>query len=411
MDNFARWDYLWVHGTIATCAKEQDLLIDGALAVQGNKIAWVGPMQELPKPPEQLANHVIDASGMCLTPGFIDCHTHFIYAGNRAQEFEWRLQGKTYVEIAQEGGGIQSTVRATRAASEDELFEQSLARAKIMLQNGVTTLEVKSGYGLNLETEVKMLRVAQRIEKLLPITIKKTFLGAHTIPAEFKNNPDDYVNLVCDEMLPFIAKEKLAEAVDVFCESIAFNLRQTEKIFKTAKQLGFSLKCHSEQLSNSESAALAARYAALSVDHLEHVSHESIRVLAEAGTVAVLLPGAYYCLRETTMPPINELRQHSIPIAIATDSNPGTSPILSLLLVMNMACTLFRLSPNEVLHGVTRHAAKALGIDATHGTLAAGKIADIAVWNVKNPRELMYFLGGNPLKQLIKAGKMVEFYA
>lgn len=408
MDN-PTWDQLWIHGTIARCENAGDLLFNAALAIQDDKIAWVGSMQQLNGDPSQLAKQVIDATGTCLTPGLIDCHTHFIYAGNRANEFEARLQGKTYAEIAADGGGIHATVRATRNASAEELFNDSQRRAYALLQSGVTTLEVKSGYGLDLATEIKMLRVAQDIEKTLPLTIKRTFLGAHAVPQEFHNKADDYVDLVCQEMLPYIAREKLADAVDVFCESIAFDLAQTERIFATAKRYGFAIKCHAEQLSHSGSAELAAHYGALSVDHLEHLSQEGIIAMQAAHSVAVLLPGAFYCLRETVLPPIALLRQHQVPIALASDCNPGTSPILSLPLIMNMACTQFRLTPEEVLQGVTRHAALALGIEATHGTLTQNKIADIAVWQVNHPREIIYYLGDRPLKHLIKAGNLLKW--
>lgn len=408
MNGTTPWDIIWLNGTIACCESEQDsLLNNAALATKGGKIAWIGPVQQLPNSPEQLAREVINVSGKCITPGLIDCHTHFIFAGNRANEFELRLQGKTYEEIAQQGGGIKSTVKATRDASEEELVAQSLWRAKSLIQSGVTTLEVKSGYGLDLETEVKMLRAAKKIENMLPITIKTTFLGAHAVPIEYQGKSHDYINLVCNDMLPYIAQEKLASAVDVFCERIAFNLEQTEKVFSTAKNYNFDIKCHAEQLSCSGAASLAAKYGALSVDHLEHLSIEGVIDIAAAKTVAVLLPGAFYYLKETVLPPTDALRQHKIPIAIASDCNPGTSPILSLPLIMSMACTLFGLTPQEALQGVTRNAARALGIEATHGTLSVGKVADIAIWNVNHPRDLMYYLGGQPLASLVKNGEIL----
>jgi imidazolonepropionase len=327
-----------------------------------------------------------------------------VYAGNRANEFEARLQGVTYEEIARQGGGIQSTVNATRKASEEELFSQSIIRAQALLNSGVTTLEIKSGYGLDWPTELKILQVAKRIEDTLPITVFKTFLGAHTIPAEYRGKTDQYVDLICDEMIPQIAKEKLASAVDVFCEKIAFNIQQTERIFQAAKANGLGIKCHAEQLSDSGSVMLAAKYKALSVDHLEHASDAGIKAISTSGTVAVLLPGAFYFLRETKLPPIALLRKHRVPMAIATDCNPGTSPIMSLLIMLNMACTIFRLTPNEALAGVTRNAAKALGIETTHGTLTVGKVADFAIWDVEHAAELAYYMGNNPLFQLVKNG-------
>src|SRR3990167_3583468 len=356
------------------------------------------------KTPDNLANHVDDMQGRCVTPGLIDCHSHIVYAGNRSNEFEMRLQGISYEEIAKQGGGIQSTVAATRNASEQELLIQSLPRAQALMASGATTIEIKSGYGLNWETEEKMLRVAKCIEEILPVTIYKTFLGAHTIPIEYRDKPNAYVDLICNEMVPLIAKEKLANAIDVFCEKIAFNLQQTERVFKAAQQHGLAIKCHSEQLSDSGSAILAAKYHALSVDHLEHVSDQGVEAIAKSKTVAVLLPGAFYFLRENKLPPIALLRQHGVPIALASDCNPGTSPILSLLLILNMACTLFRLTPQEALQGVTKYAAQALGLQTTHGTLSVGKTADFAIWNINHPAELAYYLGGSPLYSLVKKG-------
>jgi len=402
-----QWDSIWINGLIATCEQGYGLKEKAGIAVKNGKIAWLGAIQDLPDSPDRVATHVYDIQGRCLTPGFIDCHTHLIYAGNRAHEFELRLNGVTYEEIARQGGGIKSTVEATRNASEKELLQASLARAMALTRSGVTTLEIKSGYGLDWPTELKMLKVAKQIESILSLTISKTFLGAHTVPLEYRDNADAYIDLVCNEMIPIVAKEKLAEAVDVFCEKIAFNLEQTERVFKAAKQYGLAIKCHAEQLSDSGSAALAAKYHAWSSDHLEHVSSQGVEALAQSGSVAVLLPGAFYFLRETHLPPIDLLRQHQVPIAIASDCNPGTSPILSLLLILNMACTLFRLTPEEALAGVTRHAAKALGLEKTHGTLTVGKMGDFAIWDVSHPVELTYYLGGNPLRQLVKKGKPI----
>ena len=383
-----QWDAIWTHAVIATCEQGYGLLQSAVIAVKDGKIAWIGPMQSLPGAPTTLAETVHNVEGRVVTPGFIDCHTHLVYAGNRSHEFEMRLQGATYEEIARQGGGIQSTVIATRAASEDDLLQQSSKRARNLLASGVTTVEIKSGYGLDIETELKMLRVAKRIATILPLTVKCTFLGAHAVPVEYKNNADRYIDHVCHDMIPRVAQEKLAEAVDVFCEKIAFNLEQTERVFSAAKQYGLAIKCHAEQLSDMGASTLSANYQALSVDHLEHVSKDSVAAIAKSGTVAVLLPGAFYFLRETKLPPIDLLRRKQIPIAIATDSNPGTSPVTSLLLMLNMACTLFRLTPEEALLGVTQHAAKALGMANSHGSLTVGKVADIAIWDVSHPAEL-----------------------
>lgn len=405
--NNHQWDSLWINATIVTCEDGYGLIDDAAIAIKDAKIAWIGSMSALPGEPDTLASRLYDVQQRCITPGLIDCHTHLVYAGNRAHEFEMRLQGATYEEIAKQGGGIQSTVTATRAASEDALFIQSFKRAEALSASGVTTVEIKSGYGLDLDTELKMLRVAKRIEDMLPLTVKRTFLGAHTIPNEYKNKADDYITYVCDTMLPIIAKEKLADSVDVFCEKIAFNADQTERVFIAAQKLGLNIKCHAEQLSDMGATALSAKYNALSVDHLEHVSDAGIKAIAQSGTVAVLLPGAFYFLCETKLPPITVLRKHNVLMAIATDCNPGTSPVTSLLLMLNMACTLFRLTPQEALLGVTRHAAMALGIEKSCGTLTVGKVADMAVWDVKHPSELAYYVGGELLVSLVKGGSVV----
>lgn len=394
-----RWDGLWVNG----CDVNQDTI---SIAVKDGNVAWVGSV--LPGDPAELAEQVYPLHGKLITPGLVDCHTHLVFAGNRAHEFALRLQGVPYEEIARQGGGIQSTVNATRAASEEALFAESLPRAKALMRSGVTTLEIKSGYGLDLATEEKILRVAKRIAETLPITIKRTFLGAHIIPVEFRDKPDDYVDLVCQEMIPAIARAQLADSIDVFCEKIAFTTDQTEKIFRAAQEHGLALKCHGEQLSCSESAVLAARYQALSVDHLEYASEAGIKAMASAGTVAVLLPGAFYFLREKQLPPLDLLRQHQVKIAVASDCNPGTSPIMSMHLIMNMACTLFRMTPQEVLAAVTTHAAQALGMGATHGQIKEGYAADFAIWNVSSVAELCYFLGNRLLNQLIKAGQVVH---
>lgn len=407
--NTFQWDAIWVHGHIVTAEEAGREMTDAAVAVKDGIINWVGAMGDLPDKPEALAAKVHDVSGCCITPGFIDCHTHLVFAGNRADEFAKRLAGMSYEEIARQGGGIQSTVTATRNASEEELFEQSLLRAENLQQSGVTTLEIKSGYGLDWATEAKMLRVAKRIGDILPLTVKRTFLGAHTVPAEYRGKAQEYIDLVCNDMMPRIASEKLADAVDVFCENIAFNLEQTEQVFAAAAAHQLQVKCHGEQLSCSDSAVLAAKHQALSVDHLEFASEAGIKAIAAAGTTAVLLPGAFYFLREKQFPPIALMRELNVPIALASDCNPGTSPVTSMLLIMNMACTLFRMTPAEVLQGVTLNAAKALGMQQTHGTITVGKTADMAVWNVKTPAELCYFLGNQPLSGLIKSGKLVTF--
>jgi len=403
-----KWDAIWINATIVTCEKGYGLISPGAIAVEDNKIAWIGAMQDLPALASNLANEIHDIAGCCVTPGFIDCHTHLVYGGNRANEFAQRLQGVTYEEITRQGGGIQSTVNATRTISEEDLLQVSLVRAKYLLASGVTTLEIKSGYGLDHATELKMLRVAKQIEASLPITVVRTYLGAHTVPKEFLDRADDYVDFVCQQMIPEISEKKLAEAVDVFCEKIAFNIEQTERVFKAAREHGLKIKCHAEQLSDSGSVQLAAQYQALSVDHLEYTSVESVKRLSETNTVAVLLPGAFYFLREKQLPPIELLRQYQIPLALASDCNPGTSPILSLLLILNMACTLFRLTPEEAFSGVTIHAAQALGLERKYGTLTVGKIADLAIWDVKHPVELVYYMGANPLRYLVKNGKIVD---
>jgi imidazolonepropionase len=407
--NNNRWDGLWINGQVATLEDDYGLIKKGAIAYQDGKIVWVGPEQELPDLPEKLAVSVHDLEGRCLLPGLIDCHTHLVYAGNRAHEFELRLQGATYSEIAKAGGGIQSTVSATREASAEVLFEQSMRRASALVAEGVTTVEIKSGYGLDLETELKILRVAKRIGENLPLTVALTFLGAHALPVEYKDKPDEYIDLVCHTILPALLTENVVDNVDVFCEHIAFDLAQTERVFKTAREFGLGIKCHAEQLSDLGASALAAKYQALSVDHLEFLSPAGVGQLAKSNTVAVLLPGAFYFLRETQLPPIALLRQHKIPLAIATDCNPGTSPVTSILLMLNMACTLFRLTPVEALAGVTKNAAQALGLSATCGTLTVGKNADFSIWNIAHPAELAYGMGNNPLAMVVKQGNIASF--
>ncbi|MFM5892939.1 MAG: imidazolonepropionase, partial [Novosphingobium sp.] len=347
----------------------------------------------------------VDCVGRLVTPALIDAHTHLVHAGNRAREFELRLEGASYEEIARAGGGIVSTMRATRAASEDELVDAALPRLDALLGEGVGTIEVKSGYGLELDTELKMLRAARRLGALRPVRVVTTFLGAHALPPEFAGDPDGYIDLVCERMIPAVAVEKLADAVDGFCEGIGFTPAQIERVFAAAQAHGLPVKLHAEQLSNLGGAALAARYGALSADHLEHLDHAGVAAMAAAGTVAMLLPGAYYFCRETQLPPIATLRDAGVPIALATDCNPGTSPLTSLLLAMNMGATCFRLTVAECLAGVTINAAKALGLEAECGSLEPGKSCDLAIWNVEEPAELVYRMGARPLHARVWRGQ------
>jgi len=403
--NASRWDRLLLDATLATFRGDQPygLIEGGAIALQGGRIAWVGRLDELPGSPDNLAAQVQSLDGALVTPGLIDCHTHLVFGGDRAHEFDLRLNGASYEEIDRAGGGIVSTVKATRAASEDALFEQSLPRARALLADGVTTLEIKSGYGLDLSSERRMLRVARRLGNTLGVAVRTTFLGLHALPPEYAQRRGDYVALVCDEMLPALAAEGLVDAVDAFCEGIGFNRAETQQVFERAHQLGLPVKLHAEQLSDLDGAALVAQYGGLSADHLEHLSESGVAAMAAAGTVAVLLPGAFYALRETKLPPIDALRTHGVAIAIATDCNPGTSPLLSLRLAAGMACTLFRLTPEEALRGITVHAARALGLD-DRGTLEAGLRADLAIWNVRHPAELCYWIGGQGLLREVLVG-------
>jgi len=375
---------------------------DGAILTRAGRITWVGAASDTP-PAGSASRQVVDCHGLWLTPGLIDCHTHLVYGGDRSGEFELRLNGADYRDIAKAGGGILSTVRATRAASEEELYRSALIRLERMREDGVTTVEIKSGYGLELATELKMLKVARRLGETSNVHVVTTFLGAHTVPPEFKNR-EDYVRYVIDEMLPAVAAEHAADAVDVFCETIAFSVDDTARIFEAARLHGLHLKVHAEQLSDSGGAALGARFGALSADHLEHISEETVQQLAHAGTVAVMLPGAYYFLRETRRPPVEWLRQYRVPLAVATDCNPGTSPLQSILLAMNMACVLFGLSPEEALAGTTRNAARALGLGNDKGTLEAGKAADFALWDISSPLALSYAMSAKPCVGVVKDG-------
>jgi imidazolonepropionase len=389
-----------------------DMKIDGigiidnaALVIKDGIIVWLGKQCELPS---VCGTAVIEScAGQWLTPGLVDCHTHLVFAGNRADEFELRLQGMNYVDIAKQGGGIQSTVKATRAASESTLFDLAFDRASAMSQQGVTSLEIKSGYGLDLDTEIKILRVARALEDVLPLTIYTTFLGAHALPVEYAGRADDYIAYVCNKVLPQIAEENRADAVDVFCESIGFTTAQTERVFQAAHDLGLPVKLHAEQLSNIGGSVLASRYQALSVDHIEFLDEAGVKAIAASDTVAVLLPGAFYCLHETLKPPIKLLRKYKVPMAVATDFNPGSSPMGSLPLMMNMGCHLFGLSAQESLFGATINGARALGVDDIVGSLAVGKQADIVSWNIDHPRDLVYQFGLQPVHKIWKAGKMV----
>ncbi len=389
--------------TMSAVADGYGLIHNAAITIEADKICWVGPLKELPEDWHDVPR--TDLNGRLATPSLIDCHTHIVYGGSRAREFEMRLNGATYEEIARSGGGIRSTVAATRAASEDELLANALPRADALLAEGVTLLEIKSGYGLDLETELKMLRVARRIGELRPVKVVTTFLGAHALPPEYEGRSDAYISFVCDEVLPAVQAERLADAVDAFCEGIAFSPEQVSRVFDRARALGLPVKIHSEQLSNLGGSAMAASHKALSADHLEYLDGAGIQSMKEAGTIAVLLPGAFYFLRETQHPPLQELRDAGVPIAIATDANPGSSPLTSLLLCMNMACTLFRMTPQETLAGTTRNAAQALGQVETCGTLEAGKLANIAIWDVQEPAELAYRIGFNPLNRLYFLGE------
>lgn len=398
-------DRLWTQARLATMAADAaapyGAIDDGVVACRGGRILYAGPRSEAPAFD---AVETIACDGRWITPGLIDCHTHLVYGGDRAHEFELRLNGASYEEIARAGGGILSTVAATRAASQDALFASADRRLAALMAEGVTTVEIKSGYGLAREAEVKQLEVARRIGRDRPVRVRTTFLGAHATPPEFKGRSGEYIAEVAGPMLDEIAKKGLADAVDVFCEGIAFSPEETARVFAAAKAKGLAVKIHAEQLSNLGGAALAAEHGALSADHLEYLDEAGVLAMAEAGTVAVILPGAFYFLRETQMPPIALLRRHGVPIALATDANPGSSPLTSPLLVMNMACTLFRLTPEEALAGLTRHAAQALGLGAEIGTLERGKACDLAIWEIERPAELAYRIGFNPLHTRIWNG-------
>jgi imidazolonepropionase len=392
-------DRLWRNARLARCIQNAEPIIEnGLIAARNGRIIFAGAATDAPAFDAAIAT---DCEARLITPGLIDPHTHIVHGGNRAHEFELRLQGASYEEIARAGGGIVSSMRASRAATEADLVATALPRVDALIAEGVTTLEVKSGYGLTLADELKMLRAARTLAGQRPIRIVTTFLGAHALPPEFAGNPDAYIDLVCNEMIPVIAASGLADAVDAFCEGIGFTPAQTRRVFEAAKAHGLPVKLHAEQLSNLHGAALAANHGALSADHLEHLDAAGIAAMARAGTVATLLPGAYYFVRETQLPPVAALRAAGVPIALATDCNPGTSPLTSILLAMNMAATLFRLTVDECLLGVTRNAAQALGLAAETGSLESGKSCDLAIWHVERPAELVYRMGFSPLHSRI----------
>ncbi|CAB3767746.1 imidazolonepropionase [Paraburkholderia humisilvae] len=397
---------VWHHLKLCAHGDPHDTIADAAIAVQNGRIEWLGAAHELPAMYHDWPRE--DLGGAWVTPGLVECHTHLVYGGQRADEFAQRLAGVSYEEIARRGGGIVSTVRATRAADENALLRAAAARLEPLIAEGVTAIEIKSGYGLDLANERKMLRVARQLGERYPVSVYTTFLGAHALPPEYAGRADDYIDEVCTRMLPALADEGLVDAVDVFCERIGFSLAQSERVFEAAVRRHLPVKMHAEQLSNSGGAALAARYRALSADHLEFLDEAGVAAMKEAGTVAVLLPGAYYFIRETQLPPLEWLRHYAVPIAISTDSNPGTSPATSLLLMMNMAATLFRMTVPEILQGVTHHAAQALGKADVHGVLAAGRAADFAVWSVESLAELAYWMGRPLCVRVVRAGETVH---
>jgi imidazolonepropionase len=392
------WDTLFTNGRLATMrGGRYGTIEDGAIGVQDGRIEWIGAAAAAPGN----AITVRDLGGAWVTPGLVDCHTHLVYAGNRATEFEMRLNGASYEEIALAGGGVLSTMNATRAATEEELAAETRVRLKALMSEGVTTVEIKSGYGLETRSELKCLRAARSLA--VGVDIRTTFLGAHAVPPEFKGDADGYIDLVCNEMIPRVAAEGLADAVDAFCEGIGFTPAQVRRVFEAARKYRLRVKLHADQLSNLRGAALAAEFRALSADHLEYTDEAGVFAMGNSGTVAVLLPGAFYTLREKQLPPVEALRKHGVPMAVATDSNPGTSPTTSLTAMMNMACTLFRLTPEEALAGVTCHAARALGLE-DRGTLEVGRRADLAVWDISEPADLCHRIGGTRARYAVFAG-------
>lgn len=402
------WDLLLTDARIATMSRDSagfGIVEDGAIAIADGSLAWLGPQIDLPG---KTAAKSKSLAGQWITPALVDCHTHLVFGGDRSAEFEQRLEGVSYEEIARSGGGILSTVRATREATPDDLFESAMRRVRMLAADGVATIEIKSGYGLDVESEIKMLEVGRRIGASTNLTIRTTLLAAHTVPPEFKDDADAYVDLICDQLLPIVADKNLADAVDAYCESIAFSAEQIAKVFRCAQSFGLPVKLHADQLSDSGGASLAAGFGALSADHLEYSRQAGVEAMANAGTVAVLLPGAFLTLNETQRPPVDELRRHGVAIAVATDCNPGTSPLCSVREAMALATRLFKLTPEECLAGATREAAAALGLGDDRGTLEVGKRADIAIWDINHPRDLSYWLGSPSLTSLLIAGREVS---
>lgn len=392
--------------TVVDGPSDIGVIEDGALVVRGDRIEWVGARSEVPD--DFLAeSRRVDGGGRWVTPGLVDCHTHLVFGGNRADEFRMRLEGATYEEVARAGGGILSTVRATREMTDETIFLHAEGRVAALMAGGVTTVEIKSGYGLDVETELRMLRVARRLGDTLPVTVRTSLLGAHALPPEYTGRRSEYVDLVCEKMIPEAAGEGLADAVDAFCEGIAFTVDECRRVFEAGLAHGLRLRLHADQLSDSGGAALAAEMGAASADHLEYTSTQGARAMGEAGTVAVLLPGAFYFLRETQAPPIQAFREHGVPMAVATDLNPGSSPVMSPTLTMNMACVQFRLTPTEALAGMTRIAARVLGLEDDLGSLEAGKRADVAFWNVDSLDELAYWVGSTPCAGVMKDGRLL----
>jgi imidazolonepropionase len=402
-------DRVWHRCRLATLSPTLPglgLVEDGLIAADAGKIVYAGPAREAPTGLD--ARQSIDCGGRWITPGLIDCHTHLVYGGDRAEEFELRLAGASYAEISRRGGGIASTVKATRLASEDDLVASAQPRLDALIAEGATTVEIKSGYGLELETERRQLRAARRLGRERSVTVRTTFLGAHAMPPEMEGNKTAYIDAVCHQMLPVLAKEGLADAVDAFCETIGFSTDETARVFTTAQELGLPIRLHADQLTNLHGAALAAKFGALAADHLEYTDEDGVRAMRQAGTVAVVLPGAFYFLREKQMPPIDLMRRHGVPIAISTDCNPGSSPLTSLLLTMNMGATLFRLTVDECIAAMTREAARALGLFEAVGSLDAGKRCDLAIWDIERPAELVYRMGFNPLHSRVWQGTPME---
>lgn len=401
------WDRIWVGGHLATldpALEGYGEIRDGALASRAGRIVWVGPEGDLPAPPRECAREVHDLEGGWLTPGLVDCHTHLVFAGDRSGEFEARLKGASYEEIARAGGGIRTTLRSTRAATEDELFREAVPRVLATGAEGVTTLEIKSGYGQDPESELRMLRVARRLGKSPSVDVRTTLLAAHVLPPEYEGRRAEFLEMVREEMIPRAVTEGLADGIDAFCEGIAFSVEECRGVLEAGRRAGLAGHLHADQLSDGGGAALAASVGALTADHLEYISREGVRALAEAGTTAVLLPGAFYFIKETRSPPVEAFREAGVPMAVATDLNPGSSPLNSLLLAMNMACTLFGLTPEEAFRGVTVNGARALGLEGDRGTLEEGKKADLALWKIGHPRELSYWIGTRPCTGAVKDG-------